>query len=375
MTRTTERRRRELPIAAAAAHLPWMGWNFFRHQLLRGAVRPALPRAVCAYVTYRCNLRCRICGIWKRDARKEAELSLAEWDRLLSDPLFSRLEVININGGEPNLRDDLPELARLFAGKFPRLRALSLNSNGLPAGRMAENARLISEICRRRKIRFSISVSLHRIGPAYDGIAGVGDAFAKVRESLSELKRLREEGGFYLGINCVITGLNVPGMEEVREWGAGEGMPVNFTLGEVRARFNNPGLAAAVELNGVQRKAVVEFFRRLGRERSPSNHHALRYRELSEMLERNVPRRLACHYAMGGVIVGEEGSLFYCKDSRPIGNCRERSALAIYYDPANLDYRSRELLGGKCRRCPPNTFNRMELEKDLVRYLWFLLKP
>ena len=352
-----------------------LAWNACKHNLVSRFAGPSLPRAMCIFVTYRCNFRCRMCGIWKQHNRPEAELSLAEWERVLSDPLFSHLEAVNINGGEPNLRDDLTELVRLFTEKFPRLRAISLNSNGLPVERMIENARAISSLSREKAIRFSVSVSLHKIGAGYDEIAGVVGAFEQVRESLAALKALRDENGYYLGINCVISGLNVPGVEEVREWGKGEGIPVNFTLGEIRERFGNAGMRGEVELSGERKTSAVEFFRKLARERSPRNHHALRYRELAEMLERGAPRRLACHYAMGGVIAGWDGSLFYCKDSKPIGNCRERSARSIYFDPSNLDYRFRELLGGKCRRCPPNTFNRIELEKDLVRYLWFLLKP
>ncbi|MFH1038807.1 MAG: radical SAM protein [PVC group bacterium] len=330
---------------------------------------------MCIYVTYRCNMRCRMCGIWKQDARKESELSLAEWDRALSDPLFSHLEFININGGEPNLRDDLPDLARLFIGKFPHLRAVSLNSNGLPAGRAAENARVISKMCRGKGLRFSISISLHKIGPGYDEIAGIKDAFTKVGETLEILKKIQDENNFYLGINCVITSLNVPGIAEVGKWGEDKGIPVNFTLGEVRDRFNNSGVRDVVEVQGEKKEAVINFFKELARNKSLCNHHALRYQELAEMLERGKERRLACHYAMGGVIAGWDGSLFYCKDSKTIGNCRKNSAFSIYSDRLNQDYRNQRILQEKCRHCPPNTFNRLELEKDIARYLWFLLRP
>ncbi|MDP8235282.1 MAG: radical SAM protein [Candidatus Erginobacter occultus] len=375
MTTTHQQWKNGKPGFSVATVLPRMGWNFLNHNLVRRFARPILPRALCAFVTYRCNLRCRMCGIWKQDTGKEPELSLAEWDRVLSDPLFSRLEYININGGEPNLRDDLPALAHLFTDKFPHLRSLSLNSNGIPAGKMIENARTISGICRENGVRFSVSVSLHKIGPGYDEISGVKDTFGRVRESLAALKAQRDESGFYLGVNCVITGLNVPGFEEVKEWGEGEGIPVNFTLGEVRERFNNSGMRSKVELTEGQQAAVVDFFRGQSRNKSLFNHHALRYRELADMLGRGAARRLACHYAMGGVIVGWDGSLFYCKDSKSIGNCRDRSASSIYYDRANLDYRAEKLLGEKCRSCPPNTLNRIELEKDIARYLWFLVKP
>jgi hypothetical protein len=111
----------------------------------------------------------------------------------------------------------------------------------------------------------------------------------------------------------------------------------------------------------------------LGGKKSLFNQHAMRYWELAEMLEFNKKRTLSCYYAMGGLILGSEGSLYYCKKSKAIGNCRERSAYEVYYDKKNLKYRKDYLLDTACRRCPPNTFNRFELEKDLFNYAKFVL--
>ncbi len=51
-------------------------------------------------VTYRCNARCVMCGIWKSDPCSETP---AETYRKLP----STLRDINLSGGEPFLRDDL----------------------------------------------------------------------------------------------------------------------------------------------------------------------------------------------------------------------------------------------------------------------------
>jgi sulfatase maturation enzyme AslB (radical SAM superfamily) len=92
------------------------------------------------------------------------------------------------------------------------------------------------------------------------------------------------------------------------------------------------------------------------------------------MLEWGRPRRLSCHYRMGGVILGSRGELYYCKFSREIGNCRRQPAGQIYFNSDQLQYRKKKLLAATCPQCPPNTFNRIELEKDLFRYLAFLLR-
>ena len=355
---------------------PWrIGWNFLKHNFVQKFTKPFLPRAMCVYVTYRCNMRCRMCGIWKKNTSRKPvdELSIPEFDAIVSDPLFRKLEYVNINGGEPNLRDDLLELVELFIRKFKHLRTITINSNGLPSERTVSNTEQISRLAREKGIRFSISVSLHKVGPGYDEIAGINNAYASVSQTLRALKDLRARNRFYLGVNCVITNLNVFDLGRLLEWSDREKVPVNFTFGEVRERFNNMEMKDNIEVQGEGRDILIRFFRELGGKKSLFNQHAMRYWELAEMLEFNKKRTLSCYYAMGGLILGSEGSLYYCKKSKAIGNCRERSAYEVYYDKKNLKYRKDYLLDTACRRCPPNTFNRFELEKDLFNYAKFVL--
>jgi len=354
-----------------------LGKNFIRYNWLQPPGQPPpLPRAMCIYVTYRCNLRCKMCGIWKQSGpeSRARELSIQEFDQVLSDGLFSHLEYININGGEPNLRPDLPEFVELFIRKFPRLSMITMNSNGLPTSRALSHARQISALCRRADIRFSLSISLHDLGKAHDKIVGVRNAYLQVEETLRGLKGIQREAKFYLGINCVLTPLNLYRGEEMRRWAERERIPVNFTLGEVRERFYNTGVSGDILISGEGQKELIKFFKSLAGKKSPGNHHALRYRELACLLEGRGPRQLSCHYAMAGVILGSDGSLYYCKDSRSLGDCLNKRAFSLYYSPENLRYRREELIPKKCLTCPPNTFNRIELEKDILKYLLFLIR-
>ena len=271
------------------------------------------------------------------------------------------------------MRADLPELAELFIEKFKHLRTMTINSNGLSTDRVISNAERIARLCRENNILFSISISLHKIGKGYDEIAGIRNAYSRVSKTLKMLREMRDQNKLYLGINCVTTNLNVFDLNELRKWSDQEEIPINFTLGEVRERFNNREMKGNIEIRGEGRDALIRFFRGLGEEKSLLNQHALRYKELAEMIEFNKKRTLSCHYAMGGLILGSEGSLYYCKKSKAIGNCREQSAHSIYYDKRNLKYRKKELLEAECQKCPPNTFNRIELEKDLFQYLKFLV--
>ena len=110
------RQARDLARAKKFSGLPEVAWNVVRYNwLLPLREKPFLPRALLLYVTYRCNARCVMCGIWQDHEFSDAtsELSRSELDRVLSDRLFAAIEYLNINGGEPALRADLGDLVRL----------------------------------------------------------------------------------------------------------------------------------------------------------------------------------------------------------------------------------------------------------------------
>jgi MoaA/NifB/PqqE/SkfB family radical SAM enzyme len=355
--------------------VPEVGWNFARYNCvlpLRG--RPFLPRALLLYVTYRCNARCVMCGIWQdhefADAR--SALSLSELERVLSDRLFAAIEYLNINGGEPALRADLAEVVRLCLDKLPRLRHLSLNSNGLLTDRLVEATRSVLADCTARGIPFSLVIATHAAHGLLDEILGVPGAFVRQEATIAALRALDGQDTLSLSLNCVITNRNAGALDRLRAWCAERRLPVNFILGEVRDRFFNREMADDTLVSAEQKKETVAFLRHLAADRSLANPAAYRYHRLAGMLERGARRGMACHYAMGGLILGSHGDLYYCSHSRSIGNCRQRSAYDVYFDPDNLAYRQRRLLRDECAHCPPNTFNRLEFQKDLLRFVAFL---
>ncbi|MBN2054858.1 radical SAM protein [bacterium] len=78
------------------------------------AVLGLAPLSCNIKVTERCNLRCSMCGIWRR-ANRMNELSAADWRRIARILARWRLGRAVITGGEPFLRRDLEEIIRGFA--------------------------------------------------------------------------------------------------------------------------------------------------------------------------------------------------------------------------------------------------------------------
>lgn len=88
-----------------------------------GAARAELDvatakRTLHAYLTNRCNLRCVQCYMAAGEGEREAELTTAEWERVLDE--FTALDgpsAVSLSGGEPLLRGDALDLAARARGQ------------------------------------------------------------------------------------------------------------------------------------------------------------------------------------------------------------------------------------------------------------------
>ena len=59
---------------------------------------------------------------------------------------------------------------------------------------------------------------------------------------------MQDENNFYLGVNCVITQLNVNELEKILNWSKKNEIAVNFTLGEIRERFRNVDVEDTIKI-------------------------------------------------------------------------------------------------------------------------------
>ena len=72
--------------------------------------------AICTLqVTNRCNMRCSFCAFWSDGAPPPEELTLAQIERLSAKLARLGSMIISVEGGEPTLRPDLPDLIAALA--------------------------------------------------------------------------------------------------------------------------------------------------------------------------------------------------------------------------------------------------------------------
>ncbi|MBI3648076.1 MAG: GTP 3',8-cyclase MoaA [Actinobacteria bacterium] len=170
-------------------------------------------------VTDRCNFRCTYCMPAEGLAwlpRSEI-LTFEELTRLLA--LFVRLGVrsIKVTGGEPTVRADLPNLARMFRGAGPEL-DISITTNGMLLDRLAAP---LAEAGVDRATVSCDSLMRHRFAEMTRR-----DALEKV---MAGLKAAEQAGLSPIKINCVVIGgTNDDEVVEFARWSRETGYEVRF---------------------------------------------------------------------------------------------------------------------------------------------------
>ncbi|MBN1824849.1 MAG: radical SAM protein [Candidatus Eisenbacteria bacterium] len=136
------------------------------------------PIDVVLAVTYRCNARCIMCSIWKHPSTDDLR---PEEYRFLPDSL----RYVNLSGGEPFLRDDLPEIVRVVKERVPRAKTI-ISTNGFLTGRIAER---MPEILKADP-SIGVGISIDGMGATHDRVRGIPGGFDKCMNTLETLKSL-----------------------------------------------------------------------------------------------------------------------------------------------------------------------------------------
>ena len=124
-------------------------------------------------VTYRCNARCTMCSRYLAPSRPEEELTLETIRKL------PRMYFTNITGGEPFIREDLPEIVRELYRKSDRI---VISTNGFFTDR-------IIALCREFP-NIGIRISIEGLEGTNHAIRGLPDGYRRGVETLKQLKAM-----------------------------------------------------------------------------------------------------------------------------------------------------------------------------------------
>jgi len=152
-------------------------------------------------VTRRCNLKCVHCYAYAKDIFYDNDLSTIEGKKLIDDLAGFGVPVILFSGGEPLVREDLPELAAYAVQKG--IRAV-ISSNG---------TLITPQIARTLK-----DIGLSYVGISLDGMEEINDRFRGVKGAFNAaLKGIKncKKAGIKVGLRFTINKSNANQIPEI----------------------------------------------------------------------------------------------------------------------------------------------------------------
>lgn len=176
----------------------------------------SFPLYLVYHVTYRCNSDCRFCFLAQHlNQHLGSELTLDEVE-LLSRSLRELLW-LTIGGGEPFLREDLPQICALFV-RNNSVRKIAIPTNGSLTNRVAEMSEAILTDC-PPTVDVTIGLSLDGVGEEHDAIRGSDGSFDKVVHTCERLATLRSRfPNFSLGILTTLSELNIHATQKIGDF-------------------------------------------------------------------------------------------------------------------------------------------------------------
>ena len=196
------------------------------------------PRPFSLYLkpTARCDLRCAICNRWQSSQSRTDELSLDEIKVILTKFRRAGAMILSLWGGEPTLRQDLPEILA-EAKRLGLHTSMCTNCNTLAMKADAILPNLDTLLC-----------SLDGVGETHDRQRGVPGLFNKVLASLEAARRFPH---LRLKIWATVHTRNSGEQEQLARLAHAHGawiefFPVSLVAGHNNKDVPNPELLAKV---------------------------------------------------------------------------------------------------------------------------------
>ena len=303
-------------------------------------VKPIRPTVLIYNCTFVCDARCTMCNNWTRGNRKE-DMTLAQIDQVFNHRFWGAIENLNISGGEPTTRNDLPEMVEMFQRRLPRLRKIGINTTGLTPQRAIPMLTRIAKFCAERELLFSARVSLDGIGDVHNQVRDVKRGFDKACQTIEAMQKLSDElPSFQFGIASTIFATNLQDAQNILGWAREKNLDVVFNM--LRFTDNMLGNRNLEEKIGF-RQAEEDFMRRFFLERvqeeSVLSGQAFMYLHYADMIANGYIRTMPCPFKTQGLLLNPNGALFYCENSKELGNVLDEQAEAIYLKAENLAHR------------------------------------
>ena len=370
--------------------------NLFRYMKLGLQQRQKpWPHFLILYVNSKCNYRCKHCFInWDQVASGPADLSYDEIETLAIQ-LGENLPSVSLTGGEPTLREDLVDIARLFVEKC-NTRNLFIPTNGSLENRTVE---VIEQICGiSPNVNVGVTVSLDGMADTHNEIRGIQGGFddaLRTADALSSLKMHHKnlETGFIM----TLCQHNINEAREVAEFLESRLPNSGVTFNLYRESNTSPGFGtdlghlvapgtSGVNLPEIEElKEFLDWWSTRNEKKSPrSINNLLTNAGRRFLAEKNIETILKneqvieCLVYRMYLVVYANGDTAFCELRAPFGNIREHAFDELWFG-SEAEKQRKAIADGRCN-CTHECFQPMNVATNpryypkiigsYVKHLW-----
>lgn len=146
-----------------------------------------LPTSLILLITGRCNSGCGFCIFRDSINSNPDKLTLDDFQKISKS--LKKIFRLHVSGGEPFLRDDLPQICKIFSVNNS-VEEIAIPTNGLLPDRIQKKTEELIKEC--PNTNFMISISLDDLFDEHDKLRGVPGNFKKVQETYKKLISLKK---------------------------------------------------------------------------------------------------------------------------------------------------------------------------------------
>ncbi|MGA2109078.1 MAG: radical SAM protein [Syntrophorhabdales bacterium] len=339
-----------------------------RYRYLRLSGSSAAPEALSIEVTHRCIARCVMCNIWKIPA-SVPDLPVGDWMGLLNQPAFHRLKELDVTGGEPFLRNDLPSLMEgicaLKTGSLRCLRSVALTTNGFLTETVVRSTRHMVDGMKKVGLDLVVVLAMDAVGQTHDRIRNVREGWQKLAATIDKLIGLRQDyPNLIIGLKTTILPETVDELDRIAQFAGERGL---FTIMSpciiTEGRYGNQDLADRLRFGPEDIEKMIRFYE------GPAFQWSYHRRGLLDLFEKGTLQK-PCSAGFNYFFVRSTGDVHPCPLLRTsLGNIRDASMDELMRSwPAR---RFRREVGSfkECRSCTEPGLERYALPFEGFHYL------
>lgn len=292
----------------------------------------ANPTDASIILTYRCPMRCQMCNIWQNPTDKKEEIKAEDLRTL------PQLKFINLTGGEPFIREDLPEIVEEC---YKHTKRIVISTSGWFADRVIDLAKRFPNI--------GIRISIEGLSCKNDELRGRQGGFDKGLKTLLTLKAM---GVKDIGFGCTVSNHNSEDMLALYQ------LSRQLGLEFATAAFHNSYYFHKDDNVITNRQEVCGNFEKLIKMQLQENHPKSWFRAFFNMGLINYieggRRMLPCEAGMANFFIDPWGEVYPCNGleekfwKQSMGNIHDASFEEIWNSSRAEEVRA------KVRNCPKN---------------------